>query len=243
MKTDTRFKWGVPDSGFEWGTLKGDRQLRWRSESTAGWVERRVPPIGLFRKFAALGLSAVRDESIRERKDMVAIQAFANRYGDILIEPGRGAERKTDAIGNPPGIKRRFATLNQWRNEIRRMRGAVSLWDRRNANEDAVRLEVREGLYWITDKALINGTTPSHALAHLDQNLKLFVQPMNLLAFMWFTLARLVAGEIEERPCEMFDICGNYVYVGSGWGLQRGDTTTCGETCRKRKNRQRAPPR
>lgn len=45
---------------------------------------------------------------------------------------------------------------------------------------------------------------------------------------------------LEERPCEMFAGCHEYIYVGSGLGLQRDDTITCGAACRLKKKRQDA---
>jgi len=75
-------------------------------------------------------------------------------------------------------------------------------------------------------------------------DMRLMRLPANLLSYMWLCFARVVAGEIEERPCEMFGIerfgiekCQKYLYIGSGPGLQRSDTTLCSATCRQRKKR------
>ncbi len=91
------------------------------------------------------------------------------------------------------------------------------------------------------EAALRDTTTPSCARACLNERLELFVHPVNLLAFMWLTLARLLSGEIEERLCV---ICKEErFYIGSGPGLYRGDKVICGAACRKRKERQDDEPR
>ena len=93
----------------------------------------------------------------------------------------------------------------------------------------ALQLEIRD--------ALTDTETPSHATPNLTPELRLVTSPVNLLADMWLTFARLVSGEIEERPCEMFDSCHEYIYVGSGPRLQRNDTSTCSAACRQKKKR------
>jgi len=92
----------------------------------------------------------------------------------------------------------------------------------------------RRALQVVIQRALTDTETPSHATANLTRELRLVTAPVNLLADMWLTFARVVSGEIEERPCE---ICHRYIYVGSGPGLQRSDTITCSVACRKKKQR------
>lgn len=92
----------------------------------------------------------------------------------------------------------------------------------------------REALQLEVQDALTDTETPSHATGYLTRELRLLTWPVNLLAYMWLTFARVVSGEIEERRCAM---CPEYFYVGSGPGLQRHDTITCSVACRKRKQR------
>jgi hypothetical protein len=94
----------------------------------------------------------------------------------------------------------------------------------------ALQLEIRA--------ALTDTVTPSHSTPDVTPELEIVVNPVNLLAYMWLTFVRVVSGEIEERLC---DVCheGRF-YVGSGRGLHRGDKTTCGAACRKRKQRHEA---
>lgn len=90
----------------------------------------------------------------------------------------------------------------------------------------ALQLEIR--------RALTDIETPSHVTPNLTQELSLVMGPVNLLAYMWLTFARVVSGDIKERRCAM---CPEYFYLGSGPGLQRDDTITCSIACRKRKQR------
>ena len=91
----------------------------------------------------------------------------------------------------------------------------------------ALQLEIRD--------ALTDTTTPSHSTPNLTRDLRLVLDPVNLLAFMWLTFARVASGEIEERLCEICEV--SRFYVGSGPGLHRGDKVTCSAVCRKRKQR------
>lgn len=93
----------------------------------------------------------------------------------------------------------------------------------------ALQLEIR--------RALTDTETPSHATPYLTPELRLVTYPVNLLADMWLTFARVVSGEIEERRCA---VCPEHFYVGSGPGLRRADRVTCSDVCRKRKQRQEA---
>jgi hypothetical protein len=90
----------------------------------------------------------------------------------------------------------------------------------------ALRLEI--------NRALADTVTPSHAAPGLTLDLRLATYPVNLLADMWLTFARVVSGEIEERQCT---VCPEYLYVGSGPGLRRADSVTCSAGCRQRKKR------
>jgi len=85
-------------------------------------------------------------------------------------------------------------------------------------------------------RALADTETPSHTIPTLTPEMALLLSPTNLLAYMWLSFARVVSGEIEERPCEMFRRCGNHVYIARG--LRRRDRhVTCSAKCRKRKSR------
>ena len=93
------------------------------------------------------------------------------------------------------------------------------------------------------ESALRDVTTPRCARACLNQNLELFVYPVNLLAFMWLTLARLASGEIVEQPCMGGGKeCLGYIYTGLGPGLKKTGTVTCSVACRKRKERHHEVP-
>jgi len=177
--------------------------------------------LGLFREFAALALSP----TLRDSYDEDSILQFANAHGDLLCSANLIDEQ----------TERDCATLSVWRREIKQMRMAVGWWDQRNTRN---KVACMEKLHSAIMAALADTTTPRFTRAYLDENLKLYVRPMNLLAYMWLCFARVVAGEIKERPCGG---CGKYIYSGHGLGL-RADTATCNSKCRKRKSRQRAPP-
>jgi hypothetical protein len=99
----------------------------------------------------------------------------------------------------------------------------------------------RKALQYEIQSAFTDTETPSHTTPCIvTPELHLALRPRNLLAFMWLCFARVVSGEIEERRCEMFKTCGEYIYVGHGPGLQRNDTTTCSAACRQMKKRQTA---
>lgn len=75
----------------------------------------------------------------------------------------------------------------------------------------------------------------------LNQKLELFVHPVNLLAFMWLTLARLLSGEIVEQPCMgRSKDCLGYIYTGVGPGLKKTGSVTCSIACRKWKERHKS---
>lgn len=224
---DTRFVWWKPESGFEWGTTKKrDRQLRWTSERRGGYLVQHHPPIGLFRDFAGLRVGRPGAET--------EILSFANEYGDIIAAPDSSFYQMDNAVRR---IVRRTATLSLWQHHVRQMRCAVRLWDRCNnagTRKDA-RLQAHKDLQLEIESALKDVTTPRCSRVCLNQNLELFVYPVNLLAFMWLTLARLASGEIMEQPC--LGECGGYIYTGLGLGLKRAGTATCSPACRKWKER------
>jgi hypothetical protein len=231
---DVRFRWEKPDSGFEWGTTaKGDRQLRWKSEKAGGWRTEYPPAQGLFRTFAALRVAPTRAEE--------EIRRFANEYGDILARPG-GDFYQPDEAGVRRTV-RRYATLSVWGHQVAQMRWAVSLWDQSN-DENArrgSRLQAREALQLEVESALRDVITPSCARLRLSKTLELYVLPVNLLAFMWLTLARLVSGEIVEQPCTgKSRNCRKYIYTGLGPGLKKTGTVTCSIACRRWKSRNSA---
>ena len=99
----------------------------------------------------------------------------------------------------------------------------------------------RKALQYEIQRAFTDTETPSHTTSCIvTPELRLVLRPVNLLAYMWLSFARVVSGEIEERPCEMFETCGEYIYVGRGLGLKRDDAAVCGATCRKWKERHKA---
>lgn len=238
---DTRFVWYKPEAkpgskgkggferkwGFDWHTKKGDLQLRWTSEKEGGYTTRYQPDPGLFRVFAGL-------------KDRVEILVFANAYGDILGVPGREYyQLDVAAIGGRRTV-RPYASLCMWIHQIRQMRQAVNLWDQCNDEtaRKSARLQARKDLQIEIESALRDVATPSCARACLNQNMELFVYPVNLLALMWLTLARLVSGEVAEQPClGGSKSCLGYIYTGVGPGLKKTGTVTCSAACRKRKER------
>ncbi|HEX4039134.1 MAG TPA: hypothetical protein VHX37_13840 [Acidobacteriaceae bacterium] len=255
---DTRFVWGKPEAkakskgqweserelGFEWGTKRGgDLQLRWTSEKKGRAVWYR-PPTGLFRDFA--GLRVKKAEAEEE------ILRFANEYGDILSVPGDEFFQQGSDGGRH--VVRRYGTLSMWRFQVEQMRYAVEQWD--ICNDDGAkgraRRQAREQLQIEIESALsldlilkvlntevpLRRVSPGWARVRLNKKLELFVEPVNLLAFMWLTLARLASGEIAEQPC--MGSCGRYIYTGQGVGLKKTGTVTCGPACRKWKERNSA---
>ncbi len=166
------------------------------------------------------------------------------------------ADETIAAILDRPGMFRDFARLSNsdeirafadglgehaspktWRNAIQKMRRAVRLWDKVKDSGTEVQ---RRALQLEIHRALTDMKTPSFTTIGLTSELRVAVYPVNLLAYMWLTFARVVSGEIEERRCKMFERCHGYVYVGRGPGLQRVDTTTCGAACRQKKKRQKS---
>jgi hypothetical protein len=96
----------------------------------------------------------------------------------------------------------------------------------------------RKALQYEIQSAFTDLETPSHTTPCIvTPELRLALRPANLLAFMWLCFARVVSGEIEERRCEMFESCGEHIYVGRGPGLQRNDTATCSAACRQKRKR------
>lgn len=99
----------------------------------------------------------------------------------------------------------------------------------------------RKALQYEIQNAFTDTQTPSHTTPCIvTPELHLALRPANLLAFMWLCFARVVSGEIQERRCELFESCQEFIYVGRGPGLQRIDTTTCSAACRQNKKRQTA---
>ena len=101
----------------------------------------------------------------------------------------------------------------------------------------------RKALQYEIQNALTDTETPSYTTPCIvTPELHLALRPRNLLAFMWLSFARVVSGEIAERRCEMFKVCGEYIYVGHGPWLQRNDATTCSAACRQMKKRHAVKP-
>jgi hypothetical protein len=185
-----------------------------------------VPPLGLFREFARLPWSA--KDVARER----AIKSFADTHGDILAHPQEGRL----ILGREVKKIRTHATMETWCLSIQRMRRAIQMWDQIKSDSEwyknpTHRIMLTEELI---RNALSDTETPSCATPYITSDLRLIVHPINLLAHMWLTLARVVSGEIEERACE---VCSDRMYIGKGPGLNRADKTTCSIKCRKRKER------
>lgn len=238
---DARFVWFRPEAesgskgkggfnrrwGFDWYTNKGDLRLRRTSEKEGGDVIRYQPYPGLFRIFAAL-------------RDRVEILVFANAHGDILGVPGREYYQADEAAIGGRRIRRPYATLNIWQFQIEQMRYAVEQWDiwKDERASGRARLQAREQLQIEIESALRDLKTPCCARMCLNQNMELFVYPVNLLGFMWLTLARLASGEIAEQPClGGSDGCLGYIYTGIGPGLKKTGTITCSVACRKWRER------
>lgn len=229
---DVRFTWAKPELnskpgrkwGFEWIAKKEDVGLRWISEKTGGHGERYSPHPGLFRDFADL-------------RDRVEILVFANTHGDILGMPG-SESRRVDFDGDGLRTVRRYAWLSIWEQEIRRMRHAVRLWDASNTGARKARLDAKAKLQTAIASAIQDRTMPRCTIMYLNPQHELIATPVNLLAFMWLTLARLASGEIAEQPClGKSKMCVGYLYTGIGPGLMKTGTTTCSIACRKEKSR------
>jgi len=230
---DIRFRWRVPESGYAWRQTTGGQQLIWKDEKRGGMTTGYRPETRLFREFAKLDTTPARREK--------AILTFADKYGDIVALPGSSFYDPND-ISPPPyrRIIRSQATLSAWLLAIQRLRRAVNLWDQSNDKNigRGARLEARSALQIQIESALRDMTTPSCARVCLNQKLELFVYPVNLLAFMWLTLARLVSGEIVERRCMgESENCLGHIYIGTSPGLKKPGTLTCGGACRKGKSR------
>lgn len=229
---DTRFVWYKPETAFTWWKTKSGYRLRWPSEKKGGYAVRYQPPLCLFRTFADLKTDS--------KSAAYHILNFANQYGDILGTPG-GEYYGVDegAIGGRR-IVRPYAAPNVWRHQIRQMQWAVGLWDQCNNERlsEAARQRAKQELQLEIESALRDVKTPCCARALLNQKLELFVYPVNLLAFMWLTLARLLSGDIVEQVCMgVSKQCVGHFCTGIGPGLKKTGTTTCSPACRKWKER------
>ncbi len=230
---DVRFVWVTPALGHEWKSGKAGWRLVPLSGGPArhgvnrfvvaqpGGAHKLTPPPGLFRTFARL------------ENGRAEIQAFADEYGDIVAQPA------DDRVGDR--IIRNHAREDVWHHAIRQMRGAVGLWDRIKDDSDhgGARRELRRQIR----RALRDPeATPGRAMPDLTPDMRLVIGPENLLAYMWLTFARVVSGEIEERPCPgQSKSCLGYIYIGKGQGLRRNDpTATCSDACRKAMKRRKA---
>jgi len=254
---DVRFQWLKPPKGYEWRrfpvTIDGEIRRYWRLVPVSGgrWTDRNdergllkyTPPPGLFRVFARITVSgeydAVSGEDGGRETGREAIRAFACGYGDILVKP----HERTDKFVRSKHVKYERRTPEAaWISAIQDMSRAVHLWDetkdatKRKRAAQVARLALQSEIR----RALTDTDTvmPRFTTADFAPEMTLVMRPANLLAFMWLSFARVVSGEIEERRCEMFRHCGNYVYIGRGPGLRRGDNSvTCSDKCRKRKSR------
>jgi hypothetical protein len=231
---NVQFVWLKPIEGHTWRVCAdGERRLVPNSGGWRGFDPKAregrvlyVPPLGLFREFARLPWSA--KGATRER----AINSFADKHGDILAQPQEGHL----ILGQKVKKIRMHATMETWCLSIQRMRRAIQMWDQIKSDRGwyknpTHRMMLTEELI---RNALRDTETPSCATPYITSDLKIIVHPINLLAQMWLTFARVVSGEIEERACEL---CGDRIYIGRGPGLKRADKTTCSIKCRKRKER------
>ena len=186
-----------------------------------------APPLGLFREFARLPWSA--KSTTRES----AIKSFADTHGDILAHPQEGRRLM---VGREVKKIRMHATMETWCLSIQRMRRANEMWDQIKSDREWYKNPTHRMI--LTEELIRNPlrdtATPSCATPYITSDLKLILRPINLLAHMWLTFARVVSGEIEERACQ---VCGRQIYIGRGPGLNRVDKTTCSVKCRKRKER------
>jgi len=203
---DVRFRWRRPKDGHEWSR---GRRLNPRTHETEEVLD--VTLVMAFRQFAQI-------DGGRDWDALVV--GFADSYGDILALP-----------------EQEHPTAAMWFNAARELRKAVNLFDKIRAPETpgAARQRAQHLLQLKIHRALTDAAFPSHTPVELTPELKLAMCPVNLLAFMWLTLARLVSGEIEEHPC--MGNCHGYIYTGIGPGLKKTGTTTCSDACRKWKER------
>jgi hypothetical protein len=214
--SDMRFRWLKPAKGHE--VTRGTPRLKSRSREVEDVTGILLATPGVFREFARIDTGG-------DRMLLGEVLGFADVFGDILALPHE-----------------EHAKPQTWCDAIQQMRRAVNLWDRikdSKTSGDAQR-RGQQSLRSEIHRALTDTVTPSHTTLGLTPKLGLVRCPVNLLAYMWLCFARVVSGEVEERPCEMFARCGEYIYVGRGPGLQREDTTTCGAACRQKKKRQDA---
>lgn len=258
---------GTPENprGYEWkrkGTWKG-RQYLVPLLGAKGKVTEYVPHPGLFRTFASLSIAKddAREWEIeafaRDYGDIIAKPQDDHATMETwsrTIQQMRRAVVLWDCIndtGKHEYLKQLFT----------RPKGAILYWQKHHPLErksdnttcpaiamgkDVTKFPAndvlplaRKALQYEIQTAFTDTETPSHStLCIVAPELRLMLRPANLLAFMWLCFARVVSGEIEERPCEMFTSCGQYIYVGSGPGLQRNDATTCSANCRQQKKRQ-----
>jgi hypothetical protein len=227
---DTRFVWVKPETEFTWF---GDHRLRWPDERKGGNTVTYQPPLSLFRIFAAL-----------KSNKSAGVLSFANTYGDILGVPGSERIQLDETALDGRRTVRPYAALRVWNQQIKQMQYAVDLWDICNAAPDAgadetarkeeARMQARKQLQIEIESALRDVKTPSCARVLLNQNMELFVCPVNLLAFMWLTLARLLSGQIGEQECSgnrNSESCLGFIYTGSG--LRKTGIMACGPACRK----------
>lgn len=253
--------------GYEWkrqGRWKGAQCLTPLVGSKGEWTE-YVPHAGVFRTFASLNIAT---EVTRQWEIGAFAKSYGDIIGRPqdkhatletwcrAIQQMRRAVELWDWIDAPDRheeLKRLFT----------RPKGHILYWqthhplERKDGNTtcpvmvrgesvaaypvgDVIPL-ARKALQYEIQCAFTDTETPSHTTpCVVTPEMRLVLRPVNLLAHMWLCFARVVSGEIEERPCEMFESCHEYIYVGRGPGLQRNDTTTCSDACRQNKKRQDA---
>jgi hypothetical protein len=257
---------GVPSKplGYEWkrqGRWERRQCLMPPKGANIKWTE-YVPHTGLFRTFSSLNTATekareweIRDFA-RDYGDIIARPQ--NKHATMetwcrAIQHMRRAVELRDRISAPgqhEDLKQLFT----------RPKGHILYWQMHHPLEkksddttceaiatgksvaaypvgDVIPL-ARKALQYEIQSSFTDTETPSHTTPSLvTPEMRLVLRPVNLLAHMWLCFARVVSGEIEERPCEMFKSCHEYIYVGHGHGLKRNDSTTCSDACRQNKKR------
>jgi hypothetical protein len=197
----------VIDIGFEWTrglnyelTRAADRKLVIRQ---IGRSDRPFRPLEissetpLYLRFANLPASP---ESFRD---------FARAWGLLRLK-GAGAAENVD----------------DWKAEIRKMRGLVSMLDLTSGNPGGIFLpasSVRLQLEVTKLTAILESRVPGQRPA-------LVIRPESLLAAMQLQLAKFVAGDGSLHACKQ---CGQWFEAGPG-DARRSGAVFCSERCKNR---------
>jgi hypothetical protein len=237
-------KWERWVGGYKWRSYKGGIRRLVPLDAADGTAE-CLPQIGLFRRFALLDVTD-------DEHAMKAILPFAAEYGDILAVP-----TASDVLAGPEYHRyhRKHAPLEVWTEEIRRMAGAVKLWERcryfvprhereRQDSQEALRSVVIDAWAYSTDAEEASAIKIEALLSSDPTAADLLVRPVNLLTAMWLNFSRVASGEIREEHCEAAkrgyqsrdgQWCFSFVYVGLGpeEDLKNARVRTCSPACKK----------